>query len=161
MSWKKINALHAIDCLVWMLIVYWICSLLFFYGCRSQKTTREETFIEKSVFRDTVVSIPVAFDTFTVSTQLRDTVIFSSRPYSKAKLEIETKDEFAKIIYHSDTVFIRLDSAIQKNEKSKVIHDVRTVYKCDNKFHFFSEWLSIIFILIVLIYVTIRAFIGK
>ena len=157
MKKSKINVCNFIDFILWLLVAYWICCLLFFYGCRSSKTV-EESFEKNSLaVRDTIVKIPIAYDTFTVSTSLRDTVIFSSRLFSDASIKIESGKEFAKIIYRADTVLVKIDSAIQINEKTKLIRETKTVYKCQNKFHYFAEWFTVIAVLLIILFITLRA----
>lgn len=160
-SWK-ISTCYAIDFVVWILVVYWVCSLLFFYGCRSRKEiTSEQTTDSSTVIRDTLVSIPLPYDTFVVSLPLRDTVVASTVPWSAAKISIETKENRAKIVYAGDTVVVRLDSALRSSVVTRYVHDTKTVYRCDSKFHTFCVWFSCLAILFCLAVVTVRIFVAR
>jgi hypothetical protein len=155
----KTDGSRIVEVLMWLLIAYWTLCLFAFYGCRSVPViTRQESNTEIETIRDTIVQIPFKSDTFIIYLPVHDTIVKSLDPLSTSKLYINNGSGFANIVYKHDTISLRIDSALKSREVVKTIYDLKVVYKCNNKFHSFAEWFTILCILIIVIVVLARSF---
>lgn len=120
--------------------------VFYFFSCRTNKSSIQTKEFVYETIHDTIVTINEKLDTFYV--YLPQIITNDEIKISKEKSSLVINKKTGSslmVICREDEFKLKLDSVIKN--KFKVITKEKTVYvnkKCDNKFHIFSYYFTIV-----------------